>query len=127
MSYVPKYVLKRMIPEDAIKAVPGGIDITVSNMIATIPADQIPGDPLDLIHVKVNGTDLSKEAKAQISLTFDEKTYKLGAIRDAGTIPVNTIIVFHFPSTQYKVGDSVDIEISVPEVNTSLAFTRTVQ
>ena len=55
MSYVPKYVLKRMIPQDGLKSVSGGIDITMHNLIATIPADQIPGDPLDLINVKVNG------------------------------------------------------------------------
>ena len=127
MSYVPKYVLKRMIAQDGLKAVEGGVDIAMHNIIATIPADQIPGDPLDLIKIKLNGSELSKEEKSQILVKFEDKSFKLGQIRDAGTIPVNTMITFHFPTTTVKAGEEVTVDIDIPEVNVSMSFTRTVQ
>ena len=42
MSYVPKYVLKRMIPNDAVKLVGDSVEVTLINLIMEIPASEIP-------------------------------------------------------------------------------------
>ncbi|MHA1793244.1 MAG: hypothetical protein ACTSVI_11405 [Promethearchaeota archaeon] len=126
MGYVPKYVLKRMVPQDAIKKVDGGLELSVINMIATIPVDQIPGDPIDLIEIKFNGEALSSDVMKKIELRFDDETYLLPNLVDAGTIPVNKTVVFYFPIEDYKVGDEITIEINIPIVSASVEFTRSV-
>ena len=127
MSYVPKYVLKRMVPQDAAKAVEGGIQLTILNLITTIPADQIPGDPLDIIEIKLNGEQLTKEEMEKITVTLDDKTIKFGNLQDAGSVPVNTKMIFFLPTDKLKAGDAVKAEIDIQMVNVHIEVERTIQ
>lgn len=125
MSYVPKYVLKRMIPKDAMKLVEGGIELTIINLVASIPADQIPGSPLDVLEIKINGDLLPKDAMEKIEIKMDDEKFMLPDLRDAGTIPVNTTVIFFLPTTDYNVGDEITLEVNVPIVSVNIEVTRT--
>lgn len=126
MSYVPKYIMKRLVPQDAVKLVEGGVEIDVVNVISPIPADQIPGDPADIIDVKINGTALTKEEKSKVSITIDGNKIMFPDFTQAGTVPVGAKLVFFFPTSNYKKGEEVTVALSVSIVNVNIEFTRTI-
>ncbi|MHA1732833.1 MAG: hypothetical protein ACTSU5_12880 [Promethearchaeota archaeon] len=61
MSYIPKYILKRMVPMDAVKATDNGFVIEVTNVISPLSVDEIPDDLSNLISFKVDGKELPVE------------------------------------------------------------------
>ncbi|MHA1682734.1 MAG: hypothetical protein ACTSUE_17475 [Promethearchaeota archaeon] len=126
MSYVPKYVMKRMVLQDAMKKVEGGGQLSLLNLVATIPADQIPGSPLDIMEIKINGEVLSKDEMKKIEITLDDKKIMFEDLRDAGTIPVNTKIIFFLPGDKFVVGEDVTVEVDIPIVSVHIEVTRTV-
>ncbi len=126
MSYVPKYILKRMIPEDALKKVGNNVELKMINLITTIPISQAPGDIVDLLEVKVNGTDLTRDEKLKMGIKWGDKNFTLANIRDAGDIPVNAELVFSVPYANAVVGQEAKIEISVPQFSVTIEFTRVV-
>lgn len=115
-----------MIPQDAMKKVEGGGLLKMINMVATIPADQIPGSPLDIIEVKINGEELSKDDMEKIEVRMDDKKIMLSDIKEVGTIPVNTEVEFFFPTDKFTVGEEVTVEVDIPIVSVHLEVTRTV-
>ncbi|MHA1733766.1 MAG: hypothetical protein ACTSU5_17605 [Promethearchaeota archaeon] len=134
MSYIPKYILKRMVPMDAVKAEEGGVVITFINVISPLTIDDIPEDinPLDYLEVKVDGEDIPKEDLAKlkieapdegISLTMDNFKDALGK-----TLPVGGKLFIHFPTDKLKAGETHDVEINIKTDNPiSIKLTRTVQ
>jgi hypothetical protein len=126
MSYIPKYVVKRLVPEDGIKKTDDGISISVVNVVSAIPADQIPGNPIEFIDIKVNGTALTNEEKENVSIKIDDQTLTLPNLRDAGTIPIGATVEFSFPTDAYQVGEEITIDFEVPIVNVVVNFTRTI-
>ncbi|MEX2684372.1 MAG: hypothetical protein Q6373_022565 [Candidatus Sigynarchaeota archaeon] len=127
MSYVPKYILKRMIPEDALKKVGDNVELRMINLVTTIPVSQAPGDIVDLLEVKVNGEALSRDVKKKIGIKWGDKNYTLDTIRDAGDVPVNADITFSLPYPGVTVGQEAKIEISVPQFNVNIEFSRVVK
>ncbi len=127
MSYVPKYILKRMIPEDALKKVGNNVELKMINLITTIPISQAPGDIVDLLEVKVNDVALTRDEKLKIGIKWGDKSYTLDNIRDAGDVPVNAELVFSVPNSSVAVGQEAKIEISVPQFNVTIEFTRVVK
>ncbi len=130
MSYVPKYIMKRMVPQDAIKKVDGGGSLRIINMIMPLSADIAPsGNPLDYIIVKVQGEELSKEEMEAIEIKVNENTYTFKNLAEADTIAVGQEVTFVLKSNKFdslKVGDDCKIEILVPEASVNLAIERPV-
>ena len=126
MSYVPKYILKRMIPQDALKKVEGGVELKMINMVTTIPVGEAPGDPVDLLEIKVNGELLTREQMLSIKVQWEDNNYTMENIRDAGTIPVNVELKFFLPYEAVEVGQNAKIEIAVPQFSVAFDFERTV-
>lgn len=126
MSYVPKYILKRMIPEDGLKKVEGGVQLTMVNMITTIPVGEAPGEIADLLEIKVNDEPLTREQITGIEVSWEDNKYTMENIRDAGTIPVNVELKFFVPYPDVEVGQEVKIEIAVPQFSVAFDFVRTV-
>nr|MDO8113445.1 hypothetical protein [Candidatus Sigynarchaeota archaeon] len=120
MSYIPKYILKRMIPEDSFFNVckktagkPDAIGLYIVNVISplTVPAE-IPSDPKEL--AKLAGVDdLSKlisitiDGKAvpfdinKLELRFENKGVTLKNLKDAAgvTVPVGgkLALIYDYP------------------------------
>ncbi|MHA1732746.1 MAG: hypothetical protein ACTSU5_12445 [Promethearchaeota archaeon] len=126
MSYIPKYIMKRLVPPDAMKKVEGGVELTLINVIQPIPADQIPGDPLDFLEVKVNGETLTRDELEQIKVMWEDNEYMLGSIADAGTIPIGATIKFFFPTDKVAKGDEATVEVIIAELGMNLKIERTV-
>ncbi|GAB4326586.1 MAG: hypothetical protein Kow0069_33180 [Promethearchaeota archaeon] len=128
MSYVPRYILKRMVKEDAIKKVEGGGSLTLINMIMPLSADLAPsGNPLDYVQVKINDEMLNKEEMEAIEIHHKGGVYTFATLRDADVIAVGDEVTFVLKSDKWdalNVGDEVTIEIMVPEANVNLKVTR---
>ncbi len=126
MSYVPKYVLKRMVAQDGLKKVEGGVQLLLVNVIMPIPLDQVPGEVLDFLTLKVNGKELSKDEMSKVQINWEDKEYTFMNIKDALTIPVGAQVKFFLPTTEVTVGQNVKIEILIPAVNVNIEFERVV-
>nr|MDO8113444.1 hypothetical protein [Candidatus Sigynarchaeota archaeon] len=120
MSYIPKYILKRMIPEDSffnvckkVAGKPDAFGFYIVNVISplTVPSE-IPSDPKEL--AKLAGVDdLSKlitvtlDGKAlavdlnKVELRYENKSVTLKNLKDAAgvTIPVGgkLALIYDYP------------------------------
>lgn len=130
MSYVPKYILKRMVAPDAIKKTEDGGSLTIVNMIMPLSADLAPtGKPLDFINVKINGQELTRAEMEAIEIHLDENTYTFDTLHEADTIAVGQTVTFQLHSDKFaglNVGDECTIEILVPEAGVNLKVARAV-
>ncbi|GAB4311156.1 MAG: hypothetical protein Kow0069_11450 [Promethearchaeota archaeon] len=118
MSYVPKYILKRMIPADAMRAVEDGVEITVVNVLGPLAIDEIPDDYmsyLDKLQVKVDGTPLTEEQKAGIKIKHEGEVFDRDNLKEAvgRTVPVGGKLVLFAPVTGLAVGEEHEVEIRV--------------
>ncbi|MHA1819886.1 MAG: hypothetical protein ACTSU2_16090 [Promethearchaeota archaeon] len=72
MSYIPKYILKRMLPKDCIEATDDGFLIKMVNVISPITVEEIPDNVIDYLEVKIDDTPVSDEVKKGIKIKNDE-------------------------------------------------------
>jgi hypothetical protein len=124
MSYIPKYVMKRMVAENALKQVPGGVELTIVNQVATLPVDAIPGNPATFFTVNLNGKQLPPADMARIVITVNGKAYPLPKIQEATEIQTGAILKFSFPLKGAKAGEELKIELHVPEINANVEIVR---
>jgi hypothetical protein len=115
-----------MIPLDALKKVEGGVELKMINMVTTIPIGEAPGDPVDLLEIKVNDVQLTREQMLGITIEWEDNKYTMENLRDAGTIPVNVELKFTVPYPDVEVGQNAKIEISVPQFSVAFDFERIV-
>ena len=116
MSYIPKYILKRMCPKDAVtKNEDGTITLSLVNVISPIAIEEIPDDDLmDYLEVKIDGEAVDKEALRQMTVDFQGNTYKIEDIKTlvGTTIPVGEKLAFTIPIDVEK-GKQYEVEVLV--------------
>nr|MDO8110372.1 hypothetical protein [Candidatus Sigynarchaeota archaeon] len=114
MSYIPKYILKRMFPDDSFKKVAGGIEVTMVNVISPLSVDEVPADVENYIDAKIDGKPLSAADKKKIKIVTGGKTFTIANAKTfAGVvIPVGDKIVVFVPSTLEK-GSEHEISIII--------------
>lgn len=124
MSYIPKYILKRMIPVDALKAVDGGAELTFINVISPLTLDEIPADVTEKIdeyvEITVDGTPLTKAEMEKISIRavaegLPEKSFTLANAKEIEgfTIPVGGKLFITVPSDKIKKGQTHEISVLI--------------
>ena len=132
MSYIPKYILKRMFPKDAVKKVEGGgVEITMVNVISPLSVDEVPEDVENYIDGAIDGKAIDKAAmKEKLRFTVnDEKTFTYANAQEfAGyVIPVGGKIKIFLPVTDIEAGEEHEFEIKIATDNPfELSFKRTV-
>ncbi|MBN2153446.1 MAG: hypothetical protein JW839_18470 [Candidatus Lokiarchaeota archaeon] len=114
MSYIPKYIMKRMFPEDSFKAVEGGLEVTMVNVISPLSVDEVPDDVENYLEATVNGTKLTDEEKKKIKIITSQKTYMLSNAKEfAGVvIPVGDKLKVFLPG-KFEVGSEPEISILI--------------
>lgn len=78
MSYIPKYILKRMFAKDAVKKVAGGLEITMTSVISPFSVDELPEDAENYIEALIDGKPIKKEKmKKPMKMTIngEKKSY----------------------------------------------------
>jgi hypothetical protein len=118
MSYIPKYILKRMIPADAVKAVAGGAELSIVNVISPISVDEVPENVLDYLEIKLDGKALAKAEMAKIKLTIGTKTYNMQNAKEfqGQTVAVGAAIKIFAPLA-VKKGETHTIDVTIKTNN----------
>jgi hypothetical protein len=114
MSYIPKYIMKRMFPDNAFKAVTGGLEITMVNVISPLSVDTVPDDVENYLEATVDGKAVAKEEKKKIKITTGGKSFTLANAKEfAGVvIPVGEKITVFVPGKFVK-GAEPEISITI--------------
>lgn len=135
MSYIPKYILKRMIPEDSFfntcknGSEPDTFGFYIVNVISplSVPAE-IPSDPEELaklagvddlsklITVSVDGQELEFDIN-KLSLKYEDKIVTLANLADAAgvTIPVGgkLVLMYEYPGGLSVGEHEVTVKINI--------------
>ncbi|HMF34665.1 MAG TPA: hypothetical protein VKK79_24800 [Candidatus Lokiarchaeia archaeon] len=103
MSYIPKYILKRMVPPDAVKNTDDGWEVEVTNVISPLTVDEIPDNVMDLVSFKIDGEEMDKSTMA---LRYEDKTVSVDNPQDAlgVTIPVGGKVYIVHKGDQLPAG-----------------------
>src|SRR5271157_1312184 len=120
MAYIPKYILKRLIPEDALKIVDDKIEITFINVISPIQITDIPeGDLSQYVDIAIDGKYFEGSEKSdfisQIELHYEDKVVTLENVRDFDglTLPVGGQIHVLCPNPGFSVGETHAITVKI--------------
>lgn len=114
MSYIPKYIMKRMFPEDAFKAVAGGLEVTMVNVISPLSVDEVPDDVENYLEATVNGVKISDADKKKIKIITSQKTFMLSNAKEfAGVVlPVGEKLKVFLPG-KFAKGDEPEVSITI--------------
>ena len=66
-----------MIPNDAVKAMNNGIEITAVNVISPIAIDEIPDNITNYLEVEIDGNKISDDQKKGIEVSIGDKKYNI--------------------------------------------------
>lgn len=114
MSYVPKYIIKRLIPMDGVKldAATNTLSIKLVNVLSPLPLADIPGDFLDLLDVKIDGKEIVNrshpELYPELKLKWKDQVVPMKDIKSlaGGTLPVGDELMIMLPNKMgFKVGE----------------------
>ncbi|NMC04289.1 MAG: hypothetical protein GYA24_03710 [Candidatus Lokiarchaeota archaeon] len=91
MSAIPKYILKRMIPDDAVKNTSNGWSIFITNVISPLSVTEAPENVEDLFKITVDDKTMKNE---HLSLVYDgkEATVKDPTAAVGVTVPIGGVI-----------------------------------
>nr|MDO8083477.1 hypothetical protein [Candidatus Sigynarchaeum springense] len=91
MSAIPKYILKRMIPEDAVKNTDFGWSIAITNLISPLSITEAPENVNDLFRITVDERVVDNES---FSVVYNgrEATVKDPKAAIGVTVPVGGVI-----------------------------------
>ena len=129
MSYIPKYILKRMLPKDCLVGTDDGVKINLLNVISPISIDEIPDNVIDYIDVMVDGESVGQDILKGLKITFEDLTVGIDNIADAlgKTVPVGGSLVIAVPKKLEK-GKEYEIEVIIKADNPIyIKVKRTVQ
>jgi hypothetical protein len=123
MSYIPKYIIKRLIPEDAVKVDGELLKIKMVNVISPISIDEVPDDVLNYLEVKVDDEvvlDATKtDMAAGMKLIWNDQEFTLENIKDAQgqTLPVGGELIVCLPNPGLEVGSTHKFAVTIKTDN----------
>ena len=130
MSYIPKYIMKRMFAEDCVKKVEGGIEITMKNVISPIAAKDLPEDVSDFLNASVDGKPIDKEIIQGLVVRIEGNSYGAGntpfSELNGQTLPIGGTMTFFVPYTEVEVGEEHELTIDIRETKFQFQFSRVV-
>ncbi|MHA1791833.1 MAG: hypothetical protein ACTSVI_04250 [Promethearchaeota archaeon] len=103
MSYIPKYILKRMIAKDAVKNTDYGWKVEIKNVISPLSVDEIPDNVIDLFTITVDDEEVDK---TKISLSFEDKEVTIDNPQAAlgVTVPVGGVLELRYKGDPLPAG-----------------------
>ncbi len=120
MSYIPKYILKRMVPDNAVKIVANNIEITIVNVISPLTIEDIPeGDLSQYVDIALDGKWYEGQAKqdfvSKIELRYEDKAVTLKNVRQFSglTLPVGAQIKLVTPNPGWKAGETHSVTVKI--------------
>nr|MDO8115251.1 hypothetical protein [Candidatus Sigynarchaeota archaeon] len=129
MSYIPKYILKRMFSADCLKKVKGGIELTMVNVISPIAAKDLPENLSEFLSVKVDGKPIPADIINRLAVTVNGKRYDAKNLKELNgqTLPVGASMVFFVPFDAVKPGEEHEIALDAKSTKFQFVFSRVVK
>jgi hypothetical protein len=134
MSYIPKYILKRMIPQDAVKIDGDNIIVEMTNVISPISIDEAPDNVLDYFELKIDGNihiDGTKPDEGKhLKVEWEGKIFTIDNFKEAVglTLPVGGKLKFIFRNPNLKSGGTHKFNVTIRTNNpVNIEFERTIQ
>ena len=88
MSYIPKYITKRLIPSDSVKLEGNSIKVKFINVISPINVEGAPNNIKDFIELKIDGELVYSKDKntlgADVLIEYKGKTFTLDNLKQLG-------------------------------------------
>ncbi len=131
-QYIPKYIIKRLVPAKGVKKEGDVLNITFVNVLSPINvSEEFPDDLSGKIKVSVDGKELPEEQIFETTLDIEGKTYKITELGNlkGETIPVGAQIFIKVPDkdNMIKSGETHKFSVWIEETpNLSLDIERTV-
>lgn len=120
MSFIPKYIAKRLIPADAVKIENDKVKVKFVNVLAAISTEKSPKNTKDFIEVKIDGQTLFSKTQQNLEsgvlLEHKGKKYALNEIQQIGNgiIAAGDILNIFVPNVKnYKPGETHRIEFDL--------------
>ena len=120
MTTFPKYMIKRLIPEDAVKLAGSEIQVTIVNVLATIPFDRMPENFMKSIVVKVDNEVVASADKPELiskaKLIVKGTAYAFDKIKgvEIGELPPGETMIVAIPNMKnYKKGETHAFEVTM--------------
>ncbi len=137
MSYIPRYIIKRMIPKDAVKLVGDNIVVEMVNVISPITVEGIPPpeEVSQYLEVKADGEVILDESMPELvkglKIGWGDKQFEFINLQSAEgeTIPVGDKLIVTFPNIKgYAVGETHEYEVNIKSDHPiSIKFERELQ
>jgi hypothetical protein len=117
MSFIPKYVLKRVFPVDSVKLIDDNLEVTFINILSPVQIKTLPPNCADYMEIKVDGNPLDKSILEQMVFRFDEKEILLSDPSAANNllVPEGTIIKITIPNPGVQQGETHKIDIKIAD------------
>ena len=131
-NYIPKYIIKRLVPKDSIKKEGDTLKIKFVNVLSPITvSDEFPDDLSGMVKVKVDGEEIPEEVIFNTELEIEGKTYKVTELKElkGETIPVGAVVMINVPDADNIVesGKSYNFSTWISETdNLSIEIDRKV-
>lgn len=118
-----------MFPQDCIKKVEGGIELTMVNVISPITAKDLPENVADFISAKVDGNDIPGEIIQGLVVTVNGNKYDASSLKqlDGQTLPIGGTLTFFIPYEDIQAGDEHELSLDIKETKFQFTFSRVVQ
>lgn len=103
MSYIPKYILRRLFPKDCIKLVNDGIEITFNNVISPLKVEEVPEDFFSNYNIKIDSKEVSKDIMANVKITLNGKEFTKDNLKsmEGEVVPIGGKIKIFAPETEF--------------------------
>jgi hypothetical protein len=120
MSYIPKYILKRMLPKECVKLEGDTVHVEMVNVISPLSIDEIPDNYLSYLSVKIDDKEMPEDKKSGIKIGFEDKIFTTSNIKDAVgvTLAVGGKLNVFFPNfAGVNKGETHNFEVLIKSNN----------
>jgi hypothetical protein len=131
MSFVPKYLINRLLPNDCLVAAENGVELNAINVMMPITIEEIPPNFMDYFDIELDGEKKPREFVNQMTLTVEGKTIGIDNVATeflGMTIPMGAAMKMFIP-IEWQTGEEHEIAFDVKAEDTPMTIRvkRTVQ
>ena len=120
MPTFPKYMVKRLVPENAVTLVGDELHVKIVNVLATIPFEKVPDHFIKLSTIKVDGEVVISPDKPElvdkVKLVVRGKAYPITGIKDieGGDLPPGETMELVVPNVKkFAKGETHSLEATL--------------
>lgn len=120
---MPKYILKRLVPNDAVKLKDGIFSVDGVNVISPIPISELPESPRDVLTIEIDDQVVFSPEKQELAddvrIMIEGDEFNIDTIKQAcgGTIPLGVKIHCEMPNKfGFAVGETHKVKVKLSSV-----------